>query len=224
MGTMDIKEGLKTAIAVIVVLGLSLGAVYLLYLFTIQFAVWFAKLDTLVQAAFIAVGGAVLTAITALSIKRIENKHAVDAQFRKDKADLFLEFMKAFDDLQASERNKRNKRGDNLLNLLKDFQRKSILWCSVRTMKKFDELKDFASSHADDETQTVDWLGTSLRLYGELVLTMRKDLGLSCRGLDKETFGLRHVLRNPDLLSAAMKENPNMTVDELTQREQGLPQ
>ena len=53
---------------------------------------------------------------------------------------------------------------------------------------------------------------------------MRKDLGLSCRGLDKETFGLRHVLRNPDLLLAVMKENPDMTTDELTKREQELPQ
>ena len=155
MSTMAIKERLKTVIAVIVVLGLSLGAVYLIYLSAIQFAAWFAKLDNIVQAAFIAVVGAVLTAITALSIKRIENKHAVDAQFRKDKAGLFLEFMKAFEDLHASERNKRVKRGDNLLNLLRDFQRKSILWCSVRTMKKFDELKDFAASHADAEAQTV---------------------------------------------------------------------
>ena len=51
---------------------------------------------------------------------------------------------------------------------------------------------------------------------------MRSDLGLSCRGLDKETFGIRQVLRNPEILLAVMGENPNMTVDELTKREEEL--
>ena len=160
------KERLKTVISVIVVLVLSLGAVYFLYLSVIQFAGWFVKLETIVQAAFIAVGGAVITAITALFIKKVENKHAVDAQFRKDKADLFLEFMKAFDDLYGPGKNKRIKRGDNLLNLLKDFRRKSIIWCSVRTMKKFDELKDFATSNAGK--------GANCRLAGHIAQALRR--------------------------------------------------
>ena len=146
-------------LAIAIVLGLLGGAVYLLYLGGGQLLVWFAKLDKLVQAAFIAVGGAVATAVTALIVKQVKNRHTVDAQFRKDKADLFLDFMKAFDDMLSPDKHKKIKRGDNLVNLLADFRRKTVFWCSVRTMKKPDELKvlrGFEWQHGTNGTWTRD--------------------------------------------------------------------
>lgn len=214
-----VKSAARVLVGAAIVLALLAGGIYIVYLAGGKVATWFAELDVVIQAASIAVGGAVLTAVTALIVKKIENKHAVDAQFRKDKADLFLEFMKAFDEMFSS-KNTKIKRGSNLVNLLLDFRRKATFWCSVSTMMKFDELKTFAASSVDKE-QTVFRIGTLLKLYGELVLTMRKDLGLPCRGLDGETFGIRHVLRNPDLLIDAMEQNPDMTGEELAQREEG---
>lgn len=203
--------------------GLILGFAYLSYLVASQIQQWIASLDIVIQAALIAVGGAVLTAITALTVKRLENKHAVDAQFRKDKAELFLEFMRAFDDLFSTDKTKKIKRGDNLLNLLMDFRRKTIVWCRVETIHRFDELKDFAAaSTSSGKDQTVEWMAKNLELYGQLLLAMRKDVGLSRRGLDDGTFGLRFRLRNPDLLLQAVSENPNMSLDELAEREKSI--
>lgn len=156
MDTSKLKSFGRIVGSWILVLGLVLGGAYLLYWAAGEFAEWFGKRDTIIQAAFIAVGGAVLTAITALFVKRIENKHAVDAQFRKDKADLFLEFMKAFDDLGSA--NITNRR---LLKLLKDFQRKMVIWCDVDTMKVFIEMRRLASAGEDG---TVGWLASNVKL------------------------------------------------------------
>ena len=207
------------AVVAAIVLALLAGGIYIVYLAGGKVATWFAELDVVIQAASIAVGGAVLTAVTALIVKKIENKHAVDAQFRKDKADLFLGIHEGFRRdvfIQEHEDQTRQQSGQLAVGL----PSKGDVLVQRFTMMKFDELKTFAASSVDKE-QTVFRIGTLLKLYGELVLTMRKDLGLPCRGLDGETFGIRHVLRNPDLLIDAMEQNPDMTGEELAQREEG---
>ena len=178
---------------------------------------WFTELDEIVIAAIITVVGVMMTAIVSLAVKRLENKHAIEAQFRKDRTDLYIRFMEEFDSLMSSSP-RRKRRPDHLVNVLKDFQRKTTVWGSEEMMSKFGQLKDTSSRFSDD--RTVNGLGTTLRAYGELVLTMRKDVGLSNRGIDEKTFGARLVLRNPDFLLSFMKTNPSMSVAELTRIEE----
>ena len=174
-------------------------------------------LDPIIHAAFITVGGVALTMFGSFIFKRLENKYAVDAQFRQAKAELFMEFMKALDDLGSSEKTKRIKRGDNLLNFLREFRRKTMFWCSPKVMEAFDKLKNYSASNVG-EGNTVKWLHDTLMIYGELILVMRKDLGLSNRGLDNEKVGLS-TLRNPEILVDCVKKNPLMSTDQLAEIE-----
>ena len=215
-----VKSVTRVFFVAAVLVGLVVGGIYVVYLAIGGIGSWFAGLDVVVQAAFIAVVGAVVTAITALFVKKMENKYAIAAQFRKDKAELFLEFMKAFDDIFDPDKSKKIKRGSNLLNVLKDFRRKMIVWCDVATMRKFDELRSHAVSIGD--AQTPHTIAATLKLYGELLLSLRRDLGLSCRGLDKERFGLDLVLRHPDLFLNALEEDPDISMNDLVKKEKEL--
>ena len=57
---------------------------------------------------------------------------------------------------------------------------------------------------------------------GGLILAMRKDLGLSNRGIDKDTFGAHYMLRHASTFLAAVKENPEMTTEEYAKIEKLL--
>ena len=58
----------------------------------------------------------------------------------------------------------------------------------------------------------------SYLLLGDLILAVRKDLGLSNKGMDRETFTSLY-LKNSALFSEMIKENPNVTFEEMAEEE-----
>ena len=170
-------------------------------------------MDPIIWAALIAVGGAVVTAVSALHAKRLENRYAVDAQFRGSKEQLYLEFTETLDKVFDGKMS-----DGRLLDEIKNFKRKLILWGSVKTIRRFNA---FATISMGSD-KTTKWLLDSTRAYGDFLLAMRKDLDLPCKGLDRKEFGARHVLRNPELLLRLGEESPDMSLDELAKIEAKL--
>ena len=84
-----------------------------------------SKLDNIVLAALIAVGGAVVTAITNILVKTVEKKQAVEAQFRERKVELFNDLLSEFRFLSELSDEER-KSPEELTRFLKDWQRKLI--------------------------------------------------------------------------------------------------
>ena len=170
--------------------------------------------DSIVLAAVIAVGGAVVTAITALFVKKVEKKHEVEAQFRQDKVDLFSDLLTRFDQLSSGS----NTVGEELMDFLKDFQRKIVFWAGPRVMMKYFALRKGLTT----EIRTIGDLDRSSQLMGALILAMRKDVGLSNFGLDPRTFAAELILRHADLFLNRLKDNPNMTTAEFAKIEKVL--
>ena len=58
-------------------------------------------------------------------------------------------------------------------------------------------------------------------LMGDFLLSMRKDLGFSNKGIDRRTFA-HLILRNPDLFLDMASENPKITMAEIANIENKL--
>ena len=71
-------------------------------------------------------------------------------------------------------------------------------------------------------TTTIGELGEQLQTLGALILAMRKDLGLSNRGIDEKTFAAHLILRHADVFLNHLKTNPKMTNNEYTKVEREL--
>lgn len=61
----------------------------------------------------------------------------------------------------------------------------------------------------------------SMFLMHDFFSELRKDLGLSSKGLERGAF-IRLVLTNADLFFVMAKENPNVTMDEIPAKEKEL--
>ncbi len=160
-----------------------------------------------VVASVIATAGVVLSALTAIVVKNIEKTQEVDAQFREKKFELFLEFLRQFDKLSMGS-------DDDLVVFLKDFQRRIVFWGSPNVLKCY-----FGLRVASTQTSTVKGLAGSLTSLSDLILAMRKDLGLSNGQLDPKTFGVQLILKNSALMLKVLKENPKMSVEEFARLE-----
>lgn len=172
-------------------------------------------LDSIVLAAVIAVGGAVITAITAILVKKVEKKHEVEAQFRENKVELFNSLLVEFDKLFDESK-------DNPLEMvefLKGFQRKLLFWAGPKVMKEYLALRT-----GTGKIETIDDTARSLQLMGTLILAMRKDLGLSNSGLNAQTFGATLILRHAGVFLEHHRKTPTMTSDEFSEIEEVLNQ
>ena len=168
------------------------------------------SLDDIVLAAVIAVGGVVVTAMAGLVLKRLEKKHEVEAQFRAEKAELFEDFLIQFDKLSAKDASG----PDELVQYLKDFQRKIVFWSHPKVIRSYFELRASVGL-----SQTVGQLSRMLEATGKLILAMRKDVGLSNFGFDQKTFAANLILRNSEIFLSSLKENPEMTIEDLVEKE-----
>ena len=144
----------------------------------------------------------------------VEKKHEVEAQFRQDKVDLFSGLLTRFDQLSSES----NTNSEQLVDFLKDFQRKIVFWAGPQVMTNYFALR---KGHLT-ETRTIGDLGRSSQVMGALILAMRKDVGLSNFGLDPRTFAAHLILRHADLFLNRLKDNPNMTTAELAEIEKVL--
>ena len=162
-----------------------------------------------------------LVAAGAIWVKHIEHRHSVEAQFRDAKVKLFNELMDALDKVAT-----KDIAAEKLLGVLKESKRRMLFWGGPKVMNGFLSLSEFGG-----ESKSVGDMARGLEAMGDLILAMRKDVGLSNRGIvagsmkgiSKATvFGARYMLRHPDLFLDCLQKDPSTAIEHLTDLEAAL--
>ena len=197
-----------------VLLGLFLLAGLIFGTWWVLKTVWSA-LSGLDKSVFAALITGTLVAAGAIWVKHIEHRHSVEAQFRDAKVRLFNEFMRTLDKVAAG-----GMTATELTPAMKKWKRKTLFWGGPKVMRGFLSL-----SAQEIDNKTVGGMARSVQVMGNLILAMRKDVGLSNRGIvtgsthgvSKGTImGARYMLRHPDLFLDCLRRDPSMPVESLT--------
>lgn len=180
------KKALIGLLLIVVILGLvvwGLAAVWS----------WFSGLDPKLAAGLITASSTIVVATLTLVIGRyFERVKEAESHLREKKIEIYDEFLREFFKLFNSTRDegdsiKEEVNPEELVRFLQEWQRKLIVWGGAPVLKSFIEWKNFMSSNEP--------CAKTVYLMDEFFRTMRKDIGLSNRRLDKGFFA--HVmLRN----------------------------
>lgn len=192
------------------ILSFVLLGLILFGLFWVSRWIWrhFTALNPELAAALLTAFATVLGAAITITLGRIfEKRKDVEAHFREKKSEIYDEFLKAFYTL-----------GDDaakvdLVPFLREWQRKIILWGGPRVLiSYFKWMNNLKLQRPDAE---------SMFLMHDFFSELRKDLGLSNKGLERGAF-IRLILQNADLFLIMAKQNPNVTLEEVSAKEKEL--
>ena len=173
----------------------------------------FVSLKTELAVAILTAAATVLTATGTLVVGRIlEGRQQSATHFREKKTEIYDEFLKEFFAVFYSGGQSAD---DALVGFLREWQRKLIAWGGPDVMIKFLAWK----AHLEKTGSAPDAEG--FFKMGDLFLSMRSDLGLSNKGLDRKIF-THALLRNADLMLQMYAKNPKVTLAELGALEKTL--
>ena len=196
-----------------ILLGLAIVGASIWGIYWIISSIWDAlvsvdtKLAVGIVAAFTTVLGATLTVTIG---KYLERKQAVEAHFRERKVEIYDEFLGEFFKLFENQNNMDDSR---LVSFFQEWNRKVTVWGGSEVLRSYIKwMGHLKSSEPNAE---------SMFLMGDFVLAVRKDLGLSNKGIDRKTFASL-ILKNPDLFLDMALKNPRVTLAELAVEEQRL--
>lgn len=198
------------------ILGLALlgGLGWLIY--WIAGSIWgqFKLLDPKVSVALLTAATTVFVAtLTVVLGKYYERKKDIEAHYREKKTEIYDEFLKEFFELFYGEQNQTEKKEQDMVAFLREWQRKMILWGGQDVLAKY-----------------VSWMGKlkqgepdaqTMFMTEEFFLEIRKDLGHKNNKLTKGTF-VHLILQNPELFLSMAENNPNVTLAELSEIEKKL--
>lgn len=101
---------------------------------------------------------------------------------------------------------------EDLVPFLQEWQRKLVVWGGSGVLKSFIIWKEGFTEEPNAQT---------VFKMGEFFMAMRKDIGLSNRGIEAGHFS-HLILRHASLFLSAAKQNPNITLRELGELEKKL--
>lgn len=209
----------KPLLVVFLVIGGSLWGIY-----WIASVTWEAleKIDekfavTLVMAVIVASG----SILGILVSKHLDRKHKVEADLRDKKIQFYQKFIKQalagfFGADKTSSGRKRSRSDDQLVDFLREWKGELIVWGGPAVISSYIKMEAGLRTGGSGGNLL---LNTS-QLICDVLLAIRTDLGLSNRGLDRDTF-MRFVSRYPELIEV-LKANPSMTLEELNQLEKKI--
>ena len=148
------------------------------------------KLAVGIVAAFTTVLGATLTVTIG---KYFERKQAVEADFRERKVEIYDEFLGEFFKLFESQNNLDDSR---LVSFFQEWNRKVTVWGGSEVLRSYIKWMGHFLQHSQRSEPKAE----SMFLMGDFVLAVRKDLGLSNKGIDRKTFASL-ILKNPGFVS-----------------------
>ena len=194
-------------------MGLAIVVALIWGIYWIISSIWDAlvSVDTKLAVGIVAAVTTVIGATLTVTIgKYFERKQAVEADFRERKVEIYDEFLGEFFKLFESQNNMDDSR---LVSFLKEWNRKVVVWGGSEVLRSHIKwMSHLKSSEPNAE---------SMFLMGDFVLAVRKDLGLSNKGIDRKTFASL-ILKNPDLFLDMALKNPRVTLAELAVEEQRL--
>jgi len=155
----------------------------------------------------------VLVAALTVSLGRyFERKKEIESHFRERKVEIYDEFLKEFFKLFSEDDDKAPDE-EELTAFLREWQRKMILWGGSDVLAAYLKWRIHLGKGEPN--------AQSMFLTEDFFKSIRKDLGLSNRGLEKGIF-VHFILRNSELFLQMAKSNPNITLAELGKIEEKL--
>lgn len=203
-----LKTTARVVLALALLAGMGLGGYHV-----------FLTMASLQKEVIAALLTAIGVAAAALLSKRAEGRHAVKAQFRNQKAELYIKFLREFDKLSDKEPEDEvsDQEPAELVSFLKEMKYKLLVWGSPEVVSRFFDLASVASQYSPG---TIGNLGKSMAAWGNLILAMRNDLGLSNRSLSSTALAVHANLQQPDLFLQSLKDRPHMTDEDYREIEQ----
>jgi len=201
-------------------------ATTLLALITIALTIWGAYwifgeiwsqiklLDPTVSVGiFTAASTIIVATLTVVIGKQFERAKDIEAHYREKKTEIYDEFLTEFYKTFYSGGDNGNEESDDMVDFLREWQRKIILWGGPKVLLKYIAWMTHLKK-CNPDAQTIF-------LMGDFFLEIRKDLGHKNTQLEKGTFA-HLILQNPEFFLAKAKENPNITLDEISEAEEKL--
>jgi hypothetical protein len=199
-----------------IVFGLCVvGLVWLFYEIISLTLQTLTTLDPNVSIAIVAGSATILASTLTVVITRYyQTKRDSEAVHRDKKIDLYDKLLfKLFEIFLGDEKDKKN--NANLVPFLREIQRKIILWSGP------DVIRSYAEWHRELTTQKDTPRAKAMIKMTDFFLALRKDLGHSNAGIEHEHL-IRFMLKNSDLFMQMYNDNPDVTFEEISQKEQEL--
>ena len=170
----------------------------------------FVALDsTLAVGLLTAVSTVRVATLTVVLGRYFERKKEVEAHYPEKKTEIYDSFLKEFFHLFHNP----EKENVDLVPFLQEWQRQMILWGGAEVLVAFMKWRQNLAKGVPD--------AESMYLTDEFFRVVRRDLGLSNKGLERGSF-VRLMLKHPDLFFAMSKANPKITLAELAEKEKQL--
>lgn len=205
---------MKKILSIIFAISLLSLLVWIIYWIITQVWGQFKLLDPKVSVAILAASTTVIVStLTVVLGKYYERKRDIEAHYREKKLEIYDEFLSEFFKVFHSSNDDDKTENTDLVNFLREWQRKIILWGGQDVLSKY-----------------VAWMGNlkkgipnaqTMFLMEEFFIEIRKDLGHKTNKLGKGTF-VQLMLKEHELFLAMAKENPNISLDELAEIENQL--
>ncbi|APV36281.1 hypothetical protein BEN76_09730 [Acinetobacter soli] len=183
--------------------------IFVVYLIISSFFSWFKEINPQLAIALITGSSTIIVAtLTVVLGKYYERLKEIESHHRARKVEIYDEFLiSVFKVFYEDDSN------FDLVKFLQEWQRKIIMWASPSVIKAFIDWKiHLAKSPPNAKT---------FFLMEDLFKAMRKDIGLSNKNLDKGAFS-HFIMKEADLFLALSKENPNITLAEISEVEKVL--
>ncbi|MGB5865744.1 MAG: hypothetical protein WBG95_15765 [Sulfitobacter sp.] len=159
-----------------------------------EFSTWITSgAKTLKPEIYVPLTVTVFTATLGLAVTLITQnrvrKREIEAAYRDRKIEIYLDFLKTIESLFLSQKEQFKTRtidNDELVLKIADVRTKAVLWGSTGVLKALSKLTKLKEGNT---AETMDFLDSIQR-------EIRKDLGLSNRGLDDDFF-VTLILNDP---------------------------
>lgn len=214
------KSQIQTALVGLLLL--VIGAALILW---IAYELWTSLTANVNESLAAAIATGSLVAMGAIWVKHTEHQHSVEAEFRERKVAVFNSFI----DILNYAQNK-NADQDLLTSKIKKFQDDLMFWSGPKVVKGFFDFKAHGRTLVSSPMKTVGELAVALENTGKLIMAMRKDAGLSNRGIVRHwtrrcskatVMGAQYIVRDSEEFLTALEENPNTPVGELDEASGG---
>lgn len=175
-------------------------------------SIWhqFVALDPNLRVSLLTAVTTVLVATLTVVLGRyFERKKEVESHYRQKKTEIYDSFLKEFFKLFNNDADE----NVDLVPFLREWQRQMVLWGGAEVLVTFLKWRQHLAKGVPD--------AQSMFMTDDFFKAIRRDLGLSNNGLERGVFA-RLILRNPDLFFLMAKTNPNVTLDELAEKEKEL--
>jgi hypothetical protein len=206
---------LKQVLSVIFVLLVLGGVLWLAHGLVHKFFAYIRAVPKEIGASLIAGIATFLVATLTVVVGRyFERKKELDALYREKKTEIYDEFLKKifelfFSDVDSAQSSK----SDELVQFLREFMRKLILWSGPEVIESFVKWKDHLAKGVPD--------AQSIFLMEKFLLSVRKDLRHRNFGIQKGFFAKLFLKEGRLFLDLAAK-NPNITLAEVAEAENRL--